>query len=199
MISHGNSNSSSIKKHVGAKMTDFEQSQYINEHVGEAVDATLKSLWKASLSSPYGEDAAIELRDWQMLEPGDQIENINDLKIIKNQITRDLHHLFACILKIYIPEVAKIAAQNAAASLGIRTPPCTLKLRQIGKEVQVLRDTKHFIKDYVASNSNQFLVKTKRDLCLWVTLNMPEELNVPSISNTRYGDYNNHICMINSR
>ena len=168
----------------------------IDEYVKMSVDATVDALWKAAVCPSEDDDAPMVPRPWHELEPGSAVDDPNDPVGLRNQITADLHLLFMCTLKLYIPEVAKIAGQTAAVQFGQKHVAKIVKGKQISKEVAVLRDTKHFVKTYRSSELKQ-MIEEMRDpgmrslikpgvIRVRTTLVMPEELTSPDTS-TRAG------------
>ncbi|KAI8102805.1 hypothetical protein M9434_005598 [Picochlorum sp. BPE23] len=161
----------------------------IQTYVRASIDATLESLWTSALS-PSDEDETTRIsRPWHLLDPGADVADPGDVNLVRNQITRDLHYLFMCTLKIYLPEVAKIAAKNAAAAFQMKTTHKVLKARHLAKEVQVLRDTKLFMKGYhsypePSKNKQQ---NNSESIRVWTRIEMPRELNTKSVSATRSG------------
>lgn len=165
-----------------------DHEEYIAKYVEEAVHNTVEALWSASLAPDDDNDEIPKHRAWHLRTPGGSLDDHDNEKEARDQVNRDLHHLFSCILKVYLPEIAKIARQNAAISLGIKPVLKPLKLRQLPEEARVLRDTKHFLKDYQLYKPpiNAKRQGSRRLFRLWCSLQVPEEINMPSISNTRY-------------
>lgn len=126
-------------------------------------------LQTATLPSQYSQIKTEEVREeswrplkfplpmeepWMHLSPGSDIKgDPTDIVAARNQVTRDLYHLFAAVLKAYAPEIARNVAQTTAWRVGERPVVRQLKLRQLSAEVQVLRDTKHFVKIYPGDES----------------------------------------------
>jgi hypothetical protein len=165
-----------------------DHEQYITKYVEDAVNNTIEALWNACLSPDDDNGEPLKQHAWHLRVPGGSLDSPDNEKEARDQVNRDLHYLFSCILKVYLPEVAKIARQNAAISIGIKPVPKPLKLRQLPEETRVLRDTKHFLKDYQLYKKPINIKKqaSRRLLRLWCSLQVPEEINMPSISNTRY-------------
>jgi len=125
------------------------------------------------------------------MEPGGDVEDPKDAQAVRNQITADLHLLFMCTLKMYVPDVAKVAGQNGAAELGHRHIAKIVKGKHISREVSVLRDTKHFLKTYRSTDAKQMIAEmgdagTKSSIRVLASLVMPDELTSPDTS-TRSG------------
>ena len=163
-----------------------EASTIISKEVKKVVDATMDAIWQAMWPDREKNGQNMPQHQWHLLAPGADICDPQDTRLAKWQVTRDLHHIFNCVLKVYLPEIAKIAAQNVAVLLGVRSPSKTLKLKQMSQEVRILRDTKHFIKQYWRTweSDAAFLART-RQLSFSCQLQVPPELNEPSTSNTR--------------
>eukprot|EP00889_Picochlorum_renovo_P002731 jgi/Picre1/29761/NNA_005143.t1 len=155
----------------------------IQTYVRASVDATLESLWTSALS-PSDEDETTRIsRPWHLLDPGADVADPGDVNLVRNQITRDLHYLFMCTLKIYLPEVAKIAAKNAAAAFQMKTTHKVLKARHLTKEVQVLRDTKtlHERLSFISEPSKNKQQNNSESIRVWTRIEMPRELNSKSV------------------
>lgn len=166
-----------------------DHAEDIKTYVKASVDATLESLWTSALSPSDDDETTRISRPWHLLNPGADVDDPGDVDLVRNQITRDLHYLFMCTLKIYLPEVAKIAAKNTAAAFQMKTTHKVLKARHLTKEVRVLRDTKLFMKCYHSypepyKNKEQ---KKSESIRVWTRIEMPRELNSKSVSATRSG------------
>lgn len=159
----------------------------IESYVEESIDSTLESIWNSSVCQNDEQDGVIVPRAWHELEPGATVENLDNLESIRNQISRDLHFLFICTLKLYLPEVAKVAGQNAALLLGEKYTPKLVKARQISEEARVLRDTKHFLKTYHSVETQKEIRPSQDEIAVWTKLEMPVELNSPQMLATRFG------------
>lgn len=166
-----------------------DHTEDIEKCVRDSIDATLESLWTAALSPSDDDEATKISRPWHILNPGADVADPKDVDSVRNQITRDLHYLFMCTLKIYLPEVAKIAAKNAAAAFHVKTTHKVLKARHLTKEVRVLRDTKLFMKRYHSySPPSKNRVQTNpMSIRVWTSIEMPRELNANTTSATRFG------------
>lgn len=169
----------------------------IDEYVKMSVDGMVQSLWSSAVCpSRLDNQAPMVSRPWHELEPGSSVDDPTDPVKLRNQITADLHMLFMCTLKMYIPELAKIAGHNAAVELGEKHVAKIVKGKQISKEVGVLRDTKHFAKRYRASEMKHIVEDVRAGampspsepgaIRVCTTLVMPEELTSPDTS-TRSG------------
>jgi hypothetical protein len=169
----------------------------VDEYIKMSVDSMVQSLWSSAVCpSTQDDDAPVVARPWHELEPGSTVDDPTDPVKLRNQITADMHMLFMCTLKMYIPELAKIAGHNAAVELGQRHVAKIVKGKQISREVGVLRDTKHFIKRYRASDIKHILEDMRAGampppgkpgtIRVCTTLVMPEELTSPDTS-TRSG------------
>lgn len=159
----------------------------IDFYVHKSIDSTLESLWRSSICPDDEKDAVNMHRSWHDFEPGNTVDDPNDLVAVRNQISRDLHFLFMCTLKLYLPEVAKVAGQNAALSLGEKFTPKLVKARQISEEARVLRDTKHFVKTYHSSQNTEVWKAQMGKVAVWTKLHLPPELNSQQMSTTRFG------------
>lgn len=169
----------------------------IDEYVKMSVDGVVKSLWSSAVCpSSQDDDAPMVPRPWHELEPGSAVDDPSDPVKLRNQITADLHMLFMCTLKMYIPELAKIAGHNAAVELGQKHVAKIVKGKLISREVGVLRDTKHFAKTYRSSELKHIIGDMRAGgppppgkpgtIRVRTTLVMPEELTSPDTS-TRSG------------
>ena len=130
-----------------------------------------------------------QLPPWMHLQPGADIPVPLAPPAAKAQVSRDLHHLFTAVLRVYAPQVAKLAIERAAAMAGERAATRVLKLKQLPEEVQVLRDTKHFEKvcSGETPTSKELPGPPKGTLRLYCKLAMPPELATPAIAPTRFG------------
>ena len=162
-------------------------------------------LFLAPLLSPYPQrDQFPKKRDetspalvepWMQLDPGSGIESeyLNP-STARNQITRDLHYLYSAILKVYVPDAAAKIGRNAALEFGEKPTFRQLKLRQLPAEVQVLKDTKHFLKIYSGDGEYKMNKEEEQDfnatrnhsMQVWCKISLPEQLAQPS-SSTRKG------------
>ena len=163
----------------------------VDEYVKQSVDSTVDFLWKSAVCPSDDEDEPVVPRAWHGMEPGGDVEDPKDAQAVRNQITADLHLLFMCTLKMYLPDVAKVAGQNGAAELGHRHIAKIVKGKHISREVSVLRDTKHFVKTYRSTDAKQMIAEmgdagTKSSIRVLASLVMPDELTSPDTS-TRSG------------
>lgn len=126
---------------------------------------------------------------WLSLVPGAPIDKPPSMQNARDQVSRDLHHLFTAVLKVYAPLVAKQAAEHAAQMAGERATTRVLKLKQLPEEVQVMRDTKHFLKPCSGEtlNPKEAPVPPKGYLRIWCKLAMPVDLASPPVAPTRFG------------
>jgi hypothetical protein len=135
-------------------------------------------------------------RPWTSRAPGGDLpQNSPSDADVKIQVTRDLQYLFMTVIRTYAPAIAKVAAENAAISMGQRAATRVLKLRQLPEEVVILRDTKHFVKVYSGGGD---LTTSKEDedenknnsslVTLSCRLSLPPRLTDPPVPNlTRFG------------
>ena len=126
---------------------------------------------------------------WLSLIPGASIHQPPSMQNARDQVSRDLHHLFTAVLKVYAPQIAKQAAEHAAHMAGERAATRVLKLKQLPEEVQVMRDTKHFLKPCSGEtlNPKEGPVPPKGYLRIWCKLAMPADLASPPVAPTRFG------------
>lgn len=162
-----------------------EPAKSVETYIQESIDSTLESIWNSSVCPNDDQDGTNVPRSWHTLQPGATVEDSVDLVAVRNQISRDLNFLFMCTLKLYLPEIAKAAGQNAAAFLGEKYTPKLIKVRQISEESKVLRDTKHFVKTYHSIGVD--IDVEKRKIAIWTRLEMPAELKSQHMSTTRFG------------
>lgn len=165
----------------------------VNEYIKQSVDNTVDALWRSAVCPSDDEDGPVVPRAWHGMEPGADVEDPNDTQEVRNQITADLHLLFMCTLKMYVPDVAKSAGQIGAIELGQRHIAKIVKGKHISREVGVLRDTKHFVKTYRSTDVKQMHVEMRESgepqpgtIRVRASLVMPEELTSPDTS-TRSG------------
>ena len=157
----------------------------IESYIEESIQSTLESIWNSAVCPSDDQDEMNVPRTWYSLEPGGTVEDSANTLAVRNQISRDLHFLFMCTLKLYLPDIAKVAGQNAALFLGEKYAPKLVKARQISEESKVLRDTKHFLKTYDSDEIPKDLKKGQ--IAIWTKIEMPAELNSQHMSTTRFG------------
>lgn len=126
---------------------------------------------------------------WLSLVPGAAMSQLPSVQNARDQVSRDLHHVFTAVLKVYAPQIAKQAAEHAAQMAGERAATRVLKLKQLPEEVQVMRDTKHFLKACSGEtlNHKEGSVPPKGHLRIWCKLAMPVDLASPPVAPTRFG------------
>jgi hypothetical protein len=148
-----------------------------------AVDAALAAALAPAPPPPPAAAPPAAAQAWTQLLPGAAPPAPLAPRTARDQVMRDLHHLFCAVLKVYAPQVAQAAAAAAAAAAGEPPPPPRLlRLKRLAEQVQVLRDAKHFVSVCLGETPWLGPQPAEGELRVWVQLATPEELSPPPLA-----------------
>ncbi|CAL8471780.1 g11322 [Coccomyxa elongata] len=164
------------------------------------LEAALKRQRISYTAPPAAEGPPPRWFPWQRLTPGARFTPQAGLTA-RDQVMCDLAHLFNVVMRTYRPAAAASAAagntekaQGEAVSACDPSTPCDcspehsrdglpqLRLATLPADVQVLRDVKHFVKDYQGDTSES----PQGEVRLLVRVQVPERITPgPSINSAR--------------